>query len=110
MKAQNLCPTPHLSAADFEQDKTLTISRVDFAEVGQENERKGVVYFDESQRGLVINRTNLATIVELHGNETDDWIGKQVTLYADTTPFGGKVVPCVRIRPGANGAAGTAGF
>jgi hypothetical protein len=98
MRATELCPPPHLEAADFEGDTVVTIKRVDFAEVGDEKVTKGVVYFDEHKRGLVLNRTNLKRIVGLHGSETDDWVGKKITLYPSETDFGGKTVDCIRVR------------
>lgn len=99
MKATDLCPAPHLEAADLEgKEQTLTIASVGFADVGSEKERKGVVYFEEVSRGLVLNRTNLKRIIALHGADTDHWIGKAVTLYPSETDFGGKTVDCLRIR------------
>ena len=34
-----------------------------------------------------------------------DWNGKRITLYADTTRFGGDIVECLRVRPYAPPAA-----
>ena len=98
MKANELCPSPHLEAADFKGDTVVTIKAVDFKEVGDEKVTKGVVYFDELPRGLVLNRTNVKRIIALHGNETDDWKGKKITLYPSETDFGGKTVDCIRVR------------
>jgi hypothetical protein len=98
MKATELCPPPHLEAADFPKDTAVTIKGVAFKDVGDEKVTKGVVYFDEMPRGLVLNRTNLKRIVGHHGNDTDGWIGKKITLYASETDFGGKTVECIRVR------------
>jgi len=98
MRANELCPAPHLEAADFDGDTVLTIKAVDFAEVGDEKVMKGVVYFSELKRGLVLNRTNLKRIIAQHGTDTDDWVGKKITLYPSETDFGGKTVDCIRIR------------
>ena len=98
MKANELCPSPHLEAADFTADTVLTIKGVEFREVGDEKVTKGVVFFEEQKRGLVLNRTNLKRIIALHGNETDAWVGKCITLYPSETDFGGKTVECIRVR------------
>lgn len=98
MKANELCPAPHLEAADLSGDTPVTIKGVDFREVGDEKVTKGVVFFDEFPRGLVLNRTNLKRIIAQHGGETDDWIGKTITLYPSETDFGGKTVDCIRVR------------
>ncbi len=98
MKANELCPAPNLEAADFAGDTVVTIKSVAFKEVGDEKINKGVIYFDELPRGLVLNRTNLKRIISHHGNETEAWIGKALTLYPSETDFGGKTVACIRVR------------
>jgi len=99
MKATELCPSPHIEAAELDGDMPVTIAAVDFAEVGEEKVRKGVVFFAEFKgRGMVLNRTNLKRIIELHGNETDQWTGKQITLYPSETDFQGRTVDCIRVR------------
>ncbi len=98
MRSSELCPSPHLEAADFDGDTVVTIDRVDFHEVGEEKVTKGVIYFREYKRALVVNKTNRLRIEGHHGLETDDWIGKQVTLYPSETDYGGQTVPCIRVR------------
>ena len=98
MKANDLCPSPHLEAADFPADTVVTIKDVGFAVVGEEKVEKGVVYFEEHKRGFVVNRTNIKRIIAQHGNDTDDWPGRQITLYASETDYGGRTVPCIRVR------------
>jgi len=88
-----------LEAADLNgKDVPVTIKSVGFSIVGEEKTTKGVVLFEEFPRGLVLNRTNLKRIVARHGNETDAWVGKKITLYASETDFAGKTVPCIRVR------------
>ena len=99
MQANDLCPSPHLEAADLaDAEKVVTIRGVDFHDVGEERAKKGVVYFQEFARAMVLNRTNLKRIVALHGNDTDSWPGKRITLYPSETDFGGRTVPCIRVR------------
>jgi len=98
MNANLLCPSPHISAEELEGDTVVTIKRCSFEEVGTEQVDKAVVHFDEFDRGFVLNKTNVGRIIALHGNQTEDWKGKQITLYASETDFNGKVVPCIRVR------------
>lgn len=98
MRANELCPPPHLEAADIEEPRTVTIREVGFSEVGEEKATKGVIYFAEFTRGMVLNRTNLRRIIDQLGNETDTWKGRQITLYASETDFGGRTVPCIRVK------------
>ena len=100
MKANELCPSPHLEAADLDgKDMVVTIQGVCFEVVGKEQVEKGVIHFKEFSRGFVVNRTNTQRIVAQYGNDCDDWIGKKITLYPSETDFGGQTVPCIRIRP-----------
>lgn len=102
MRVSELCPSPHLEAADMGDNlgdsKVVTIRGVDIKEVGEEKVKKGVIYFHEFARGLVINKTNSQTIAGMYGGETDDWIGMKITLYRSETPFKGKIVPCIRVK------------
>lgn len=98
MNARELCLPPHLEAADFTEETEVTIASVTFGEVGKEKERKGLIHFEEYERAMVLNRTNLKRIIEWHGNETDDWVGKKIKLYPSETDFAGDTVPCIRVR------------
>ena len=99
MRAVDLCPPPHLCAEDLEgQEQVVTIKDVDFEKVGEEREEKGVIFYREHKRGMVLNRTNLLRIIALHGDETDDWKGKRITLYPSEADFGGRTVPCIRVK------------
>lgn len=98
MRSIELCPSPHLEAADLEGDTVVTIKSCTFHEVGKEKETKGVIFFDEFDRAMVVNKTNRVRIEGHHGFDTDDWIGKTITLYASETDFGGQTVPCLRVR------------
>lgn len=53
----------------------------------------------DGQKPLILNATNSKTIAKLYGPYIEDWHGKQITMFASTTKFGGDVVECVRIRP-----------
>lgn len=94
-------PSKYLKAGDCEEaDLTLTIASVKFEELGQGDkaETKPVVYFDEAEKGLVLNKTNATTIAELHGRTTEQWIGKRIAIYATEVEMGGKVSMGIRLR------------
>ena len=74
----------------------LTIREVAAEVIGDKT--KYVVYFDESKAGLVLNKTNAASIAQVHGPESDLWIGKRIRLYTDQATWQGKAVPAVRVR------------
>lgn len=102
MRVTDLCPSPHLEALDLGDEigasRVVTILKVAVREVGSEKVEKGVVWFQEYERGLVLNKTNSRTIAALYGSDTDDWINQQITIYRSETSFQNKTVACIRVR------------
>ena len=76
---------------------TYTVSSCIDEDVG--NDRKLVLAFTETDRPLVLNTTNVTTMAELYGPESDGWEGKQIKLVPATTQYQGKLVKCTRISP-----------
>jgi len=100
-KLGDMFPSKYLAAADCEEeDLVVTISEVKEERLGQGNqaEDKFIVYFNEVDKGLVLNKTNAKSIADLHGGDTDDWEGKRVALYATEVEFQGKRSMGIRIR------------
>lgn len=94
------------------RDVTVKIVRVVGGKVtgkGGKAAKKPVVYFEGKEKGLALNITNVRTIKSLYGSfQSEDWIGKWVTLYTTTTEMGGETVECIRIRPTIPPARGAA--
>lgn len=61
---------------------------------------KVIVYFKESKsgRGWLLNRTNCEALKALWGRETDAWLGKHVTLFAQQVRVGKKMEPGIRVK------------
>ena len=60
---------------------------------------KPVLYFEKTDKGLILNKTNAKAIGLVLGNEMDNWEGHKVTLFRDQCEaFGIKNTPCVRAR------------
>jgi hypothetical protein len=58
-----------------------------------------VAYFRGCEKQLVLNGTNWDLIATaLYEEDSDSWPGKVIELFPTTTPFGAKVVPCIRVR------------
>ena len=92
----------YLKAEDLQGKAVrITIERVeleDFKSSDGKAERKLVVHFSGKEKGLVLNRTNADTLAEIFGDQDyDNWVGP-VVLFPDMTTFGGKRVPCIRIK------------
>jgi hypothetical protein len=108
-----LFPHEYLQAADLRgRDVTLTVSQVKADKLHTEDgdRVKPVVYFVEldakKKRGescpwkLVLNKTNMKTVAKMLGShETNDWVGRRITLYPTTCLAFGDTVDCIRIRP-----------
>ena len=94
----------YLGAWDVPRDVTVEIAEVRSELLkSRENpsgKRKVTIAFRGARKRLVANSTNCTTIEQMYGPNTEQWIGKRVTLYATTTSVGGRgSVPCIRIRP-----------
>ncbi len=93
----------HLGAWDLQgRDVTVVIRAVSNPKLRTEGggtQKKPVVFFEGTEKSLVLNKTNTATIVSLYGTKVGDWIGKRITLYPTTTKFGRETVDAIRIRP-----------
>jgi hypothetical protein len=94
-------PSRYLKADDLKGRRLLvTLDRVVDELIGQgrDAEDKAVVYFKEESNGLVLNKTNAASIAEITStDDMDDWPGHRVVLYPTKTEMSGKRVPCIRI-------------
>lgn len=106
-----LFPADYLGAPHLRgRDVTLTISRVfvDDLKTDRGSEKKPVVQFEELDRKRrageanpykwVLNRTCAKVVAKLYGPETDDWVGKRITLFATTCQAFGQTVDCIRVR------------
>jgi len=112
MDARLLFPNEYLGAPDLRgKDVALTIARVvrETLRTQDGDEIKPIIYFKEMEerhakdpselnRKLVLNKTNATTIMGQLGNETDDWIGQKITLFATTCQAFGQTVDCIRVR------------
>lgn len=103
MRINEAFPSKYLKASDIPDGQfvPVQIDRVDVENVGNDDDpenHKPVLYFVGKAKGMVLNRTNSSTIASAYGDETDDWRGKNLLLYATETPFQGKNVPCLRVK------------
>ena len=92
-------PSNFLKAADLNNRTIkLKMDKVIFEEIGQEKDKKPVLYFAEVKKGLVLNKTNATTIGSVHGQELEGWTGKEIELFEQTVPFQGQNVAAIRCR------------
>jgi hypothetical protein len=100
-----LFPSKFVKGVDFATGpRVVTIKAVLVEEIETNlgKNKKAMMYFEEIlAQSLILNVTNAKTIASMYGSETNDWIGKKVTLVmAQTTAKGGETVDCVRVQKG----------
>jgi hypothetical protein len=90
----------YFRAEDVQQDKTLKIKGVTEEKVGQGADQadKLIVWFENSKKGLVLNRTNNRTIRRAYGDDTANWVGKLIVVFPTQADFRGRLVAAVRVR------------
>lgn len=93
-------PSKFLKAEDIDQDYEVTIAEIASDTAGQGDEKKNVfvVYFEEFDKGLCLNKTNGGLIAAQHGSNTDAWKGKKVVLTVEDVQYKGELVKGIRVR------------
>lgn len=98
MDFNDMFPSRFLKAIDAAKGALiLTIKSVTIEEVGEEEEKKPVVWFEGQDKGLVLNKTNGAMLASDFGINTDDWVGKVVKLVVEKTLYKGKKMDALRV-------------
>jgi hypothetical protein len=95
MKLSEMFPSPYLKADDVGSSMVLTIRSVECEALN--GEEKYVLYFRETKKGLVLNKTNATIIAGMFGEETDTWIGREIKLRMELVSFAGKRVSSIRV-------------
>ena len=104
MKMKDMFPSNYLKADDLQgQAVRVKIANVRQDDFGGGEGLKNVLLFQGKSRGLVLNKTNANTIANGYGDETDNWTGLPLELFATETMFQGKMTPCIRLRIPVNG-------
>jgi hypothetical protein len=84
MNVEKMFESRFIKSADFNgKDWTFTISGVSIEKLDGKKglQKKGIVSFEAAEKPWVINRTNALCCVAMWGKETDNWIGKRITLH-----------------------------
>lgn len=92
-------PSKWVKAEDIGDEMVVTIKAVDY----DESDDKGLSYFikfaEFPEKKWTMNVTNFRTIAKVLGSEdSDDWLGKQITLYTTEVQFAGETMLGIRVR------------
>jgi hypothetical protein len=98
MNISEAYPSKYLKAADLNgKNVTVTIKSAELEEIGFDQERKVVLSFANTNKAMVLNKTNAAAIARLHGEETDDWRGKRIILCTREVEYQGTMMHALRV-------------
>jgi hypothetical protein len=105
MKISQMMGGKYLKKDDCIPDLLLTIRGFEEENVAPQDsgkdDMKWVMYFEETDKGLVMNSTNLQlAAIALNSQDTDDWIGQKIVAFNDpAVQYAGKITGGVRLRP-----------
>jgi hypothetical protein len=105
MKVSDVLPRGNYLNANVVKEQRLTGKPLTIQLVDLETLRgtpKLVVCFKETDKRLVLNRTNLDTLVEAFGDDTDKWIGKKIQLAITKVMYAGKRVDSISVVTGGS--------
>ena len=98
MKLSEAFPSNFLKSDDLQgKDVMLKIMSAKQEKVG--NDVRLVLTFAGTQKTMVCNKTNANRIAFLYGDETDDWIGKQIVVTSEFVEYQGRTVKGLRVKP-----------
>ena len=102
-KIGEMIESKYLKQSDVDTDVIVTVQKVGKANVapkGEEPEYKWLIRFNEFEKPMVLNSTNIKRLAKAcQSDDTDEWLNKQVVLYVDPdVEFAGNVVGGLRIR------------
>ena len=101
-KISQMVESKYLKQADVEDDTVVTVTKVGQANIGKDDgpvDMKWLIRFKEFDKPMVLNRTNISLLGTFLGDDTDDWIGKQVIVYNDESiQFQGKITGGLRFK------------
>ncbi len=102
MKIGDMIESKYLKQSDVDDVVTVSIhslKKVNVARDDEDPEYRWTIKFAEYPKPMVLNVTNLKRLAKALGDDSDEWLGKQVQLYVDPDiEFGGNVVGGLRIR------------
>jgi len=95
-------PSEYLNAADLhDKEVALTIAKVEVEDVpGQDGKKKPkpVLHFEKTAKRFPLPKTCAKVIAAKFGNDTQEWIGKKITVFPTTCEAFGQTVECIRVK------------
>jgi len=103
-RTSEMMESKYLKKEDFDEDGTICtvrgFERVNVAKEDERPEMKWVMTFEEFDKGMVLNSTNIQLAEAAMGSDnTDDWIGRRIIVYVDpNVSYQGKLMGGLRLK------------
>lgn len=102
-RTHEMIESKYLKKEDVGRGVLATVSRFEQANIGldgQPDKIRWCMYFQELEKPLILNSTNIQLCELAFGSDnTDDWVGKKIVLYNDpNVSMQGKLVGGIRVR------------
>ena len=102
MRYRDAFPSPYFKADDLDgKEPVLTIKKVTTETMNDGDERR-CAHFEETDKVLILNKTNWLACAEIIGEEDDArWTGSKIKLAKKRVSFKGDKVDAVRVETAA---------
>ena len=102
-RTSEMVQSKYLKTADVPDPVIVTVVKVGKVNLAKEDaapEYKWAVKFQEFNKPMVLNSTNIKIAEKVFGSDnTDDWTGKEIVLFTDeNVTFGGELVGGLRFK------------
>lgn len=79
--------------------RTVTIDDIEIDELENEKGKKvqGIIHLKETEKQIVLNKTNGLCLRGMFGRKLSEWKGKRITIFQDQVRFGADTVDAIRI-------------
>ncbi len=102
MKVNDLIDSKFLKQTDVPDPVAVTfqsLKKMNMARDDEDPDYRWTAKFSEFAKPMVLNVTNIKRCAKSLGDDTEDWMGKQMELYCDPDiEFGGNIVGGLRLR------------
>lgn len=89
---------PFLKGEDLEEGERQIVTIKTAEEVNfPSGDTVPVLAFMELEQKLTLNKTRIKKLVEILGDDTDEWIGKKIALYPVDVQYNGKTMTGVAV-------------
>lgn len=86
-----------------EGERTLVTIKTAEEHTFQDGKKQPVLEFVELEQKLSLNKTRVKKLVELLGEDTEEWVGEKIALYPTPTQFNGRDFVSVAIAKAPKG-------